>query len=92
MSSGMKMTNQLKLVNDLVLLREDGVKCGSWLLRRTEQAHPGQDSTVRVVDVLTKTGVYVRPVVKVYSLKECYVDKVPQSVENVTESTSDRSN
>ena len=44
-------------VGDLVLLREDNVKCGSWPLRRIEQVHPGQDGIVRVVNVRTKTGV-----------------------------------
>ena len=44
-------------VGDLVLLREDNVKCGSWPLRRIEQVHPGQDGIVRVVNVRTKTEV-----------------------------------
>ena len=54
-----------------MLLREDKVKRGLWLLGRIEQVHPGQDGIVRVVNVRTKTGVYVRPVVKIYLPDEC---------------------
>ena len=71
-----------------MLLREDNVKHESWPLGRIEQVHPVQDGIVHVVNVHTKTGVYVRPVVKIYPLVECYVDDVPQGGGNVTESTS----
>ena len=72
-----------------MLLREDNVKRGSWLLGRIEQVHPGQDGIVRVVNVRTKTGVYVRPVVKIYLSDECYVEEALQGGGNVTETTSD---
>ena len=72
-----------------MLLREDNVKRGSWLLGRIEQVHPGQDGIVRVVNVRTKTGVYVRPVVKIYLPDECYVEEAPQGGGNLTETTSD---
>ena len=65
------------------------MKGESWPLGRIEQVHPGQDGIVHVVNVHTKTGVYVRPVLKMYLLEECYVDDVPQGGGNVTESTSD---
>ena len=76
-------------VSDFALPREDNEKCGSWPLGRIEQVHLGQDGIVRVVNVRTKAGVYVRPVVKIYPLEECYVDEVPQGGGNVTESTLD---
>ena len=65
------------------------MKHGSWPLGRIEQVHPGQDDIVPVVNFCTKTGVYMRPVVKIYLLEECYVDEVPQGGGNVAESTSD---
>ena len=72
-----------------MILREDNVKRGSWPLGRIEQAHPGQDVIAHVVNVCTKTEVYVIPFVKIYPLEECYVDKIPQGEGNVTEITSD---
>ena len=76
-------------VGDPVLLREDNVKRGSRPLGRVEQVHPWQDGILHVVNVRIKTRVYVRPVLEIYSLEECYVDEVPQGGGNVTKSTSD---
>ena len=76
-------------VGDLVLLRDDGVKRGLWPLGRIERIHPGQDGIIRVVDVRTKSGVYVRPVVKIYPLEIDCINEVPQGGENVTESMVD---
>ena len=47
-------------------------------LGRIEQVHPGQDGIVSVFNVHTKTEVCVRQVVKIYTLEECYDDKVPK--------------
>ena len=75
----MKMTNQLKLV---ALYYYEKMEHGSM-----EQFHPMQDGIVRVVDLRTKRGVYLRPVLNIYPLEECYVDDIPQSGGNVTGST-----
>ena len=75
-------------VGNLVLL-QDGVKCELWPLGRIKEVHLGQDGIVFVIDVHSKTRASMRPFMKVYPLKECYVDKVPQARGNVTESTSD---
>ena len=56
---------------------------------RIENIHPSRDGIVHAVDVRTKTGVYRRPVVKIYPLEEQMFNEVPQGGGNVTESTSD---
>ena len=66
------------------------MKHGLWPLGRTKQVHPGQDGIVPVVDVHTKTVIYMRLVIKVYPLEWCYIDEVPQGGGNVTESTPDK--
>ena len=58
-------------------------------IRRIEQVCTGQDGIVLVVNVRTKTGAYVRLVLKIHPLEECYFDEVLQGGRNVTESTSD---
>ena len=47
-------------------------------LGRIEQVHPGQDGIVSVVNAHIKTGVCMRQVMKIYTLEECYNDKVPK--------------
>ena len=58
-------------------------------LRRIEQANPVKDGIVCVANVCTKTGAFMRPVVKIYPLEKCFVDDAHQGGRNVTESTSD---
>ena len=67
-------------IGDLVMLQEDNVKRGSWPLGRIENIYPGSDGVVQIVDVRTKSGVYSRPVVKIYPLEDRFVDEVPQGV------------
>ena len=76
-------------IGDPVLLREGNVKRGPRPLGRVEQVYPWQDGIVHLLNVRTKTRVYVRPVLEIYPLEECYVDEVPQGGGNVTKSTSD---
>ena len=43
----------------------------------------------RVVDVRTKTDVYMRPIVKIYPLEEQTFDEVPQGGFNITETNAE---
>ena len=43
----------------------------------------------RVVDVRTKTDVYMRPIVKIYPLEEQTFDEVPQGGGNIAKSNSE---
>ena len=43
----------------------------------------------RVVDVRTKTDVYMRPIVKIYPLEEQTFDEVPQGGCNITETNAE---
>ena len=43
----------------------------------------------RVVDVRTKTDVYMRPIVKIYPLEEQTFDEVPQGGGNITETNAE---
>ena len=59
-------------INDLVLLKEDGIIPARWPLGRIVTVHPGRDNQVRVVTVKTATGIYRRPIVKIaLLLKDC---------------------
>ena len=53
-------------------------------LRRIEQANPVKDGIVCIDNVCTKTGVFMRPVVKIYPLEKCFVDDAHQGGRNVT--------
>ena len=53
-----------------MLLQDDDVKRRSWPLARIETVMPGKDGVVRTAKVRTKSGVYVRPVTKLYQLEE----------------------
>ena len=55
---------------DLVLVHDDNTKRGMWPLARVTKVMPGNDGVVRTVDVRTKTGVYTRPVAKLYQLED----------------------
>ena len=76
-------------VGALVLMRGDTVRRSLWPLGRIENTYPGRDDIVRVVTVRTKTGVYRRPVVKMYSLEEQTFNEVHHGGGNVTESNSE---
>ncbi|XP_072375121.1 uncharacterized protein [Diabrotica undecimpunctata] len=49
----------------LVLLKEDNIPSFKWALARITKVIPGKDKMVRVVEVKTKNGTYVRSVTKV---------------------------
>ena len=55
---------------DLVLLHQDDVKRGLWPLARVTKVMPGADGVTRVAEVRTKSGVYTRPVAKLYQLED----------------------
>ena len=55
---------------DLVLLQVDDVKRGLWPLARVTKVMPGPDGVTRVAEVQTKSGVYTRPVAKLYQLED----------------------
>lgn len=52
----------------VVLLKSDNSAPLDWPLGVIEQTFPGKDGVVRVVDVRTRSGLYRRPVVKVFPL------------------------
>ena len=60
---------------ELVLLKDDSPMKGKWELARVLKPLPGDDDVVRVVELQTKTGKYVRPVAKLFRLED---DEVPQ--------------
>ena len=51
-------------VNDIVLIKDNRTPPCQWPLGRIIRTHPGPDQLVRVVTVKTKTGTFVRPIVK----------------------------
>lgn len=61
----------------VVLLKEDNTPPQSWKLGKIVAVYPGADSTVRVADVQTATGLYRRPVSKLAPLP--FESNFPQS-------------
>ena len=51
-------------VDDVVLLKEDGVMRGHWPMGRVAEVHPSEDGLVRSVTLQTKDSVLKRPVNK----------------------------
>ena len=58
------------VIGDLVLVVDENSPRGSWPLRRVTRVLPGDDGRVRAAEVRTKSGTYVRPVVKLCLLEE----------------------
>ncbi|XP_036322184.1 uncharacterized protein LOC118736204 [Rhagoletis pomonella] len=56
---------------DLVVIKEDNLAPTEWRLGRVVNVHPGADSRVRVVDILTEKGQVTRPLVKLVLLPPC---------------------
>ena len=76
--------NDVKLQEgDLVLLQEDDVKRRSWPLARVTKVMPGKDGVIRVAEVRTKTGVYTRPVTRLYRLEDSDVRQGGEHVGDV---------
>ena len=51
-------------INDIVLVKDNRTPPCQWPLGRIIRIHPGPDQLVRVATVKTKTGTFVRPIVK----------------------------
>jgi len=51
-------------VGDVVLIKEDDMPPGRWLLGKIERKHPGQDNITRVVTVRTRGALIKRPTSK----------------------------
>ena len=56
-------------VGDVVLVAENNAPRGRWPLARVVKVYPGSDGRVRTVELKTKSGTYVRPVVKLCVLE-----------------------
>ena len=57
-------------MNDVVLIHDDNLPPGKWVMGRVIQLHPGQDGLVRVVTLKTKSGHIKRPVTRISILTE----------------------
>ncbi|CAK1577880.1 unnamed protein product [Parnassius mnemosyne] len=51
-------------VGDIVLVKEDDLPPGQWLLGRIIQKHPGEDNITRVVTLRTRSSILKRPTSK----------------------------
>ena len=60
-------TGELVLLND-----DDSIRQKTWHLARVIRTMPSKDGTVRIVEVKTKNGTYVRPVAKLHRLEDNY--------------------
>ncbi|XP_049877550.1 uncharacterized protein LOC126374847 [Pectinophora gossypiella] len=57
-------------LNDVVLVHEDNLPPGKWIMGRVVQLHPGKDGYTRVITLKTKGGFMKRPVIKLSVLTE----------------------
>ena len=57
-------------VGELVLVQDDDTKRRKWPLGRITKVMPGADNVVRTIEVKTKSGIYTRPVAKIYKLED----------------------
>ena len=55
-------------VDDIVIIKEDNTPPMCWPLARIIQTFNGNDNIIRVVQVKTQTGVYIRPVSRLIPL------------------------
>lgn len=51
-------------IGDMVLIKENDMPPGKWLLGKVEHKHPGPDQITRVVSIRTKNSIIKRPVSK----------------------------
>ena len=63
----------------IVLVGADGEKRINWLLGRIEEMYPERDGKERVAKVVTKNGVLVRPLQRLYLL-ECAINEESSNV------------
>ena len=73
-----KNENPTYSIGELVLLQDDDVKRGKWPLARITKVMPGSDDVIRTVEVRTKSGMYLRPVTKLFKLE----DNIPEETMN----------
>ena len=67
-------------IGSIVLIKEDNVPRFRWPLGVIEDIFPGRDGLVRALRIRTQTGVYTRPLQKVFDLEMCCAPKdVPPS-------------
>lgn len=57
-------------IGSLVLIKEDHLPPGKWMLGRIVEVHPGADSIVRVVSIKTQRGVIKRSLSKICPLQK----------------------
>lgn len=55
-------------IGDVVLIHEENLPPGKWMMGRVSELHPGKDGLVRVVTLKTKNKYIKRPVVKISKL------------------------
>jgi len=70
------------MIDDLVLLVDDHLPRGQWLLGRVLDVHASEDGRVRRLTVKTPHGTYVRPANKVCLLEEGQSPGTSVEVEN----------
>ena len=56
----------------MLLNDDDSIRQKTWHLARVIRTMPSKDGTVRIVEVKTKNGTYVRPVAKLHRLEDNY--------------------
>ncbi|XP_060808849.1 uncharacterized protein LOC132903787 [Amyelois transitella] len=56
------------IVGDLVVIADDQLPRNQWPLGRVDQVFPGKDGLIRVAQVKTRHGLYIRPVTKLCRL------------------------
>ena len=61
---------QKHAVNDIVIIKEDNTPAMIWPLVRITKIFDGNDKIVRVVQVKTQTGLYIRPVSRLVTLEK----------------------
>ncbi|XP_058817306.1 uncharacterized protein LOC131680609 [Topomyia yanbarensis] len=69
-------------VGQIVLVHDESKPSIAWPLARIEAITPGQDNIVRVATVRTKSGIYTRPVRKLYPLPFCSEADIKQNEHN----------
>ena len=57
-------------VEDIVIIKEDNTPPMCWPLARIIQTFDGNDNIVRLVQIKTQTGVYIRPVSRLIPLHQ----------------------
>ena len=64
-------------VDELALLQDENLRRGKWPLARVTKVTKGDDGAVRVVEIRTKDGTYIRPAAKLLRLED-NENEIPQ--------------